>query len=84
MAPLRFSTRTPTELAPVPVAVPVKLLTVMSPAPVALSRCQMPWPALPVMLPVAVSEMSPTPFWVTTRPLMLPVSVPAGVRTISP
>jgi hypothetical protein len=59
------------------------LFTVMSPAPVALSRSQMPLPAWPVMSPVAVSEMSPVPFWVTTMPLAAPSSVPVGVSAMS-
>ncbi|MGX1050837.1 hypothetical protein AB7M74_001772 [Bradyrhizobium japonicum] len=38
----------------------------------------------PVMSPDVVSEMSPMPFWVTTMPLVAPVSVPLGVRTMLP
>src|SRR3954469_2411227 len=63
LALFKFSTRTPTEFAPEPVALPVRLLTVISPAPVALSRSQMPWPARPLMSPVAVNEILPVPFW---------------------
>ncbi len=57
LAAFRFSTRMPSEFAPVPVAMPVTLSIVMAPTPVALSRSVMPLPARPVMFPVIVSTM---------------------------
>ena len=63
---------------------PPPMVAVISPAPFAPSCSTMPLPVWPVMSPDVVSEMSPMPFWVTTMPLVAPVSVPVGVSTILP